>query len=170
MDTATTAETLEAEARRREEHYRGPLGSYAALAGAFTAAAGAFVVAAERSGRRIPERIGLGDLALLGVATHKLSRTIARDTVTGFLRAPFTEYEGPAGHGEVDERPKGRGPRLAVGKLLVCPACVGQWVAGAFMAGYVLSPRITRWAAAVFAVHACSDALQLAYRAAEDRV
>jgi hypothetical protein len=157
-------------ASEERERYRGPLGAYAAIASTYAAAGITFVAAAERTGHRIPERVPVGDLALLGVATHKLSRLLARDAVTGFLRAPFTEFQGSAGHGEVEERPKGHGPRLALGTLVSCPFCIGQWVAGGFLAGYVLSPRLTRWVAALFAVHAASDALQLAYRAAEDRV
>jgi hypothetical protein len=154
----------------KREEYRGPLGSYAVIGGLLPAAFGAAVWAGERSGRRVPERLPMGDLLLLSTATFKLSRLIARDTVTGFLRAPFTEYQEPAGHGEVEERARGRGPRLAIGKLLVCPACLGLWVAGGFLAAYQRSPRMARWAAALFTVHAVSDTLQLAYRAAEDRV
>jgi hypothetical protein len=43
-------------------------------------------------------------------------------------------------------------------------------VAGGFMAAYQRSPRMARWAAALLTVHAVADTLQLAYRAAEDRV
>ncbi len=85
---------------------------------------------AERSGRRIPERVGVGDLVLMGVATHKLSRLITKDRVTSFARAPFTRYEEPAGHGEIEEHARGTGMRRAVGQLLTCPYCISQWVAG----------------------------------------
>ena len=38
---------------------------------------------------RLPRKFGLLDLALLGIATHKLSRIVAKDRITGILRAPF---------------------------------------------------------------------------------
>ena len=49
-----------------------------------------------RSRRPLPTRIPAGDLALLSVATYKLSRLIAKDRITGFFRAPFTRYQGPS--------------------------------------------------------------------------
>jgi hypothetical protein len=105
----------------------------------------------------------------MGLATHKLSRLITKDKVTSFLRAPFTEHQASAGRGEVDERPRGRGVRLAVGELLVCPYCLGQWLSAGFVAGSVFAPRATRMVAATFAIETVADFLQLAYRAAEDR-
>jgi hypothetical protein len=146
-----------------------PLGSYALLTGTFAALAGAFGVWLRRSGRELPERVALGDLALVTLATHKLSRLIAKDRVTSAVRAPFTRYEanggGPA---EVEERPRGRGLRRAVGELLVCPYCLGLWIAAAFAAGLVVAPRATRWSASVFATLFGSDALQIAFKRLED--
>jgi len=43
----------------------------------------------------------------------------------------------------------------------VCSNCLGQWVAGAFAAGFIGAPRATRAVAAMFAIHAGADALQL---------
>ena len=146
-----------------------PLRDYAGLVAAFNVALAGALVVAERTGRRIPERIGAGDIALIGVATHKLSRLIAKDRVTAFLRAPFTRFEEPAGHGEVEEHARGSGLRRALGELLVCPYCIGQWVAGGFTAGMVISPRVTRLLAGMFAAVATSDFLQMAYKAAEKR-
>jgi len=40
------------------------------------------------------------DLALLGLATFKASRTIARDKLTSFVREPFVEGEANDGKGE----------------------------------------------------------------------
>ena len=115
------------------------------------------------------ERVRITDVALLGVATYKLSRLVAKEKVTSFLRAPFTEFQESSGHGEVEEKPQGHGLRLAVGELLVCPYCLGLWVAGGFAAGMVVAPRSTRLVASVFATKAVSDFLQLAYKAAEER-
>jgi hypothetical protein len=142
-----------------------PLAGYALLALAYNAGLTAALVAARE---KLPERPGAGDIALLGAATFKLSRLIAKDEVTSFLRAPFTRYEGKGKPGEVEESPRGSGLRLATGELLVCPFCVAQWVAGGFVAGLVAAPRATRAVACVFAVRAAGDFLQVAYKAASD--
>ena len=65
------------------------------------------LAALHRSGRELPERVGLGDVVLVATATQKLSRLITRDRVTSFLRAPFTRYQEAAGHGEVEEAARG---------------------------------------------------------------
>lgn len=79
-----------------------PLKSYAALATAFNVALAAGLVAMKDD---LPERFSPFDLVLLGVATHKYSRILAKDRVTSFLRAPFVRYEGrPA-------RARSRSPR-----------------------------------------------------------
>jgi Protein of unknown function (DUF1360) len=142
------------------EQYR-PLAGYATLMGAFGTASLAGLVTAERAGR-LPERFRATDLGLVAVATYKVSRLIARDRITSAIRAPFTRFQDDAGHGEVDEAARGRGLRRAVGELLVCPDCVGLWVAGGFMAGLVARPRATRTVAATFVLHAVSDLLQTA--------
>jgi hypothetical protein len=140
------------------DQYR-PLGGYAALMGAFGTLSAAGLVAADRGGV-LPEGFHAADLGLAAIATYKLSRLVSRDRVTSALRAPFTRFQGDAGHGEVDEAARGRGLRRAVGELLVCPDCLGLWVAGAFTAGLVAHPRATRTVAAAFTIHAVSDALQ----------
>ena len=144
-----------------------PLGSYGALTGAFLVACGSFAAWFNRSDRTLPDRIAPGDLALAAVATHKLSRLIAKDRVTSTVRAPFTRFEDDAGPGEVDEAARGRGMRRAIGELLVCPFCLGLWVASAFTAGLLVAPRATRWVEFAFAADAGSDVLQIAYKKAE---
>jgi hypothetical protein len=165
--------TPDAETRdRAPERYADvpmPLRDYAGLTALFNVALIGGLALAERSGRRIPERVSPGDLALLGVATHKLSRLITKDRVTAFARAPFTRYEKPAGHGELEEHARGTGMRRAIGQLLTCPYCISQWVAGGLTVGLVAAPRATRLAAALFAAVTISDALQLAWKAAEAR-
>ena len=118
----------------------------------------------------LPTRISAADLALLGVATHKTSRLLSKDKVTAPLRRPFARYEGPAGPGEVEEAPRGGGVRAAIGELLVCPYCLGQWVATGFAIGFVVAPRVTRFVASVLALVTASDFLQIAYKAGEKRV
>jgi hypothetical protein len=147
-----------------------PLGSYVVLTGVFTAATGGSLIALRRAGKPLPERVGAGDIVLIGVAAHKLSRLVAKDKVTSFLRAPFTRFQHASGQGEVEEEPCGHGLRLAVGELLVCPYCLSQWAAAGLTLGFVASPRGTRLISSMFAAHTISDFLQIGYRAAEDRV
>jgi uncharacterized protein DUF1360 len=143
-----------------------PLGGYAALSAALTAAVTGGLLAARG---RLPERVPVQDVVLAGVATHKLSRILAKDKVTSFLRAPFTEFQEPSGKGEIEEKPRGRGLRYATGELLVCPYCVAQWISAGFAVGYVHAPRLTRLFAGLYTMYAISDGLQLAYLAAEER-
>jgi len=142
------------------EQYR-PLRGYLTLMAAFGTLSGRGLVAADRAGR-LPERFSASDLGLAAVATYKLSRLISRDRITSGFRAPFTTFQDDSGHGEVEEAARGRGLRRAVGELLVCPDCVGLWVASGFMAGLVARPRAARTVAATLVIHAVSDALQTA--------
>jgi Protein of unknown function (DUF1360) len=150
-------------------HEHKPLLGYAALTAAFNGAAAAYVVGFRRSGRQLPERLPAGDFVLMAAATQKLSRLLAKDRVTSFLRSPFTRYTGDAGPSEVSEEPRGHGLRLAVGELLVCPYCVGQWVAAGFAGGYAVDSRATRHVAGMFALLAASDFLQQAWVALDKR-
>lgn len=134
------------------------MASYAGLMALFASLLGSFAWWAGRSGR-LPARVDVGDLALLGVATHKASRLVAKDKVTSVLRAPFAEFEEEGDGAEVNERPRGQGPRLAVGELLTCPFCLGPWVGSVLAAVFVVAPRAARFGAAILAAAAMSDAL-----------
>ena len=130
---------------------------------------GAALLAARRSGRELPERVDASDIALLGVASHKISRLVSKDRVTAFARAPFTEFQEKGGPAEVEERPRGNGMRRAIGELLVCPYCLGLWVSAGLHLGLVFAPRPTRFVASIFGALTISDFLQVAYKAAEDK-
>jgi hypothetical protein len=154
------------------EEYDGgatPLAQYAGIAGVYAAALGGVLAAARGSAREIPQ-LRWADVALLGTATHKLSRLVSKQKVAAPLRAPFTELEGRAGPSEVDERPRGTGLRRALGELLLCPYCLDQWIAGGFVGGTVFAPRATRLVASLFASVAVADFLQVAYRASQERM
>jgi hypothetical protein len=145
-----------------------PLGSYAVLTGLFMGGAGAFCGWLRASGRPLPDAPSAQDLALVTVATHKASRLIAKDRVTSAARAPFTEYQGDSGAGEVEEAARGHGMRRAIGELLLCPYCLGMWIATAFTAGLIVAPRATRWIASALTTLFGADMLQIAYKKAED--
>jgi hypothetical protein len=146
-----------------------PLAGYATTTGVFLTAVAATAVAHRRSGRSLPQRIGAGDLMTVGIATHKLSRLIAKGKVTSFIRAPFTRHEESTGQGEVAEEVRRGGKRETIGELLLCPYCLSQWVAAAFLVGLVTRPEVTRLVAGVYTAQTVSDFLQLAYAAAEER-
>lgn len=145
-----------------------PLGGYLALTGTFAAALGSGLLAARLTGRKL-DRPGTADVVLAGLATQKLARLLSKDKVTSFMRAPFTQLEGRAGHGELEERPRGKGLRYAIGELLLCPFCLAQWVSGGFAVGWALAPRPTRLLSAMWSAQAIADAAQLAYGTAERR-
>jgi hypothetical protein len=152
----------------RDDGHR-PLLGYTVLTTTFFTAFGGALLAARSSGHALPERLGVRDIVVTGIATHKVSRLIAKDKVTAFVRAPFTRFQDSAGHGEVEEAPRGTGLRFAIGELLVCPYCLAQWVAGGFTVGHVLAPRLTRLLTSMWAAHAIADFAQLAYSSAEQR-
>jgi hypothetical protein len=146
-----------------------PLAGYAALLGIYNAAFLALLAAAQNSKDGLPAKINFADLLLLGAATHKLSRIIAKDRVTSPLRAPFTEYIKPAGQSEIKEKVHGTGMRRAVGDLLTCPWCLSPWVAAGLAFGFVFKPRATRLVASVFTAATVSDFLHHAFDAAKEK-
>jgi Protein of unknown function (DUF1360) len=171
--TRDARESARESAREAFEGYaapdqRPPFRTYAALTATFNAGFAGAMFAAKRSGR-LPERVSAQDVVLIGTASHKLSRMIAKDKVTSFVRAPFTEYQGRGGPAEVEERARGESARRATGDLLTCPYCLGLWASGAFHVGLVFAPRVTRVAASTLTALTLSDFLQIAYKAAEDR-
>jgi hypothetical protein len=121
------------------------------------------LVAGLRHKRRDVRRLSVMDLVLLALATEHLSRLVTKDSVTAILRSPFTEFEEPAGEGEVNERPAGNGLRHAVGELLTCPFCVAQWVATALVAGNLAAPDLTTAVVSICATARLSDYLQITY-------
>ena len=152
----------------REPAERPALSSYAAFSALWAGGLVAALVAARRSGRELPAPTA-GDVLLVGTASHKLSRLVAKEKIAAFMRAPFTEYQGPGGPAELEERPRGRGLRRSVGELLVCPYCLGVWMATTLELGLVFAPRVTRLLASTFTALAISDFLQIAYKAAETK-
>ena len=165
---ATAAERVATAAEDYAPQEHRPLAGYAALSAIFVAAAAGSLFAAWRRRGELPAGYGVWDLVTVGAASHKLSRLLAKDKVTSFVRAPFVRYEEPAGHGELSEDPRGEGLRMATGELLNCPYCLGLWSASALGIGLVGTPRLTRLIAFTFTAETVSDFLQLAYTRAEE--
>src|SRR6266567_3493813 len=138
------------------------LAEYAALLGFYIASVTVLTGAALEQDR-LPKRFGLLDLALLGIATHKLSRIVAKDRITGILRAPFVCYIRSSGAGEVEEEPRGRGFQRGIGHLVSCPYCMAPWCATALSFGLLFAPRVTRFFAGILVSVTASDFLHRAY-------
>jgi uncharacterized protein DUF1360 len=150
-------------------HDHRPLGGYSTLSAIFGVSFVGGLVAARCAGRPLPTELSVKDVVLTGLATQKLSRLLTKEKATSFLRAPFTTFQDATGHGEVEEAARGEGLRRAVGELVICPYCIAQWIAGAFIVGHVAAPRLTRLLTSMWTAHALADAVQVAYSAAEKR-
>jgi hypothetical protein len=151
-----------AKTAEKEECEEQLLAEYATLLGFYLASVAVLTgIAAEQE--RLPKKFSLLDLALLGVATHKLSRIVAKERITGILRAPFVSYVRSAGAGEVEEEPRGRGFQRGIGHLVSCPYCMAPWCATALAFGLVFSPRVTRFFAGILVSVTASDFLHRAY-------
>jgi hypothetical protein len=138
-----------------------PYGAYAAIMTTFAgglAAAGALAHALHRD----PREHDALDLFVLGCATFKASRTIARDEVTSFLRDPFVEGEAHEG----GEEPVDTGDmRQAIGELVTCSRCIGTWAAAGLVCTQILAPRFGRLLTWTLAAGALNDWLQAGFAA-----
>ena len=140
-----------------------PLRGYAIAMTVYASLVGALAGLARITGRDIPDRLPATDVILGAVATHKLSRLLAKDPVTSPLRAPFTAYQGTEGPAELKEEVRGQGGRKTVGELVTCPFCIGVWTATGLTAGLVYLPRTTRVAMGTLTMLAGADMLQFAH-------
>jgi hypothetical protein len=142
-----------------------PMAGFAALATAF-ATGTAVLIAALAKERRLPRHWSAIDLVATGVATHRLARIVTRDRVAMPFRAPFAEYQGSAGAGEVNERPRGHGLRRAIGSLVTCPFCVSPWIATAFLGAKAARPGAARFVEGMLVSVTVADFVQQLYTAA----
>jgi hypothetical protein len=140
-----------------------PLGSFLALMATYGSAVVGSVLFIRARRYPLPERVSMQDLGLLSVATFRLSRLLAKDPVASPLRAPFTKFEGQSGAAEVAEEVVGEGPQKAVGELVTCPFCLGQWIGTALVVAYVINPKVTRLVTGALTAVSAADALQFGY-------
>src|SRR4051812_46658880 len=98
-----------------------PLTGYMTAMAVYTGALSLVLYGVTRKARWQPSLV---DVALVGIATHKLSRIITKDFVTAPLRAPFTRRKEKEGAGEVHDEPQsGHAVKGSLGYLLTCPYC-----------------------------------------------
>lgn len=139
-----------------------PYRAYATIAGAFVASLGAVSGLAAARKRPLPELTPV-DLALLGLATFKASRTVARDRVTSFVREPFVEGEAHDGEGEKPTHESEM--KQAIGELVTCTRCIGTWIGAGLASTQILAPRTGRLLTTVLAAGAVNDFLLAAFNA-----
>jgi hypothetical protein len=138
-----------------------PYTAYAQIMSAWAGGLTAAALLARLLGREPREESAL-DLVVLSVATFKASRTISRDEVTSFLRAPFVEGEAHSG----DEEPVETGDlQQAIGELVTCSRCIGTWVAAALAATQIVAPRTGRLLTWSLAAAGANDFLQAGFAA-----
>ncbi|MEV6648560.1 DUF1360 domain-containing protein [Amycolatopsis sp. NPDC051371] len=163
---------ISAKAKQVQRDYAGdadrPLAGYVGAMGAYGAFVGGLTALGRVVGARLPRRVGAADTVLLGTATFKASRMLAKAAITSPLRAPFTRYEEPAGEDELNESVPAEGHAgHAVGELVSCPFCLDVWIGTGLAAGLVMAPKPTRLAATVLTAVGAADVLHLLYDAAK---
>ena len=140
---------------------RPPYGAYTTIVSVFAgglALAGALAHALHRD----PREHDTLDLVVLGAATFKASRPIARDEVTSFIRDPFVEVDAHEG----GEDPVETGDmRQALGELVTCSRCIGTWAAAGLACAQILAPRFGRLLTWTLAAAGANDFLQAGFAA-----
>lgn len=123
---------------------------------------GSIAVVGARVERR--RRLGVVDIGLIGIASHRVGRIVAFERVALPLREPFTATV-PDGTG-VDETvvARGRGVQWAIGELMSCPTCVASWAALMMYVGLAVVPGPTR---ALISVLAAAGVAEIAHNAVE---
>lgn len=140
---------------------RPPYEAYAAIVGTFSGLLATAGVLGRLVGRDPQCQTAL-DFAVLGAATFKAARTLARDRVTAPLRAPFVEGEADAQH---EEPVREGGMQQAIGELVTCTRCVGTWAAAGLAATQIIAPRFGRLLTWSLGAAAANDFLQAGFTA-----
>jgi hypothetical protein len=134
-----------------------PYTAYAAIMSSFVGGLAAAGALAKLLRRDVRENTAL-DLAVLGLATFKAARTIARDDVTSFVREPFVEGQ--------DETPVQTGDvRQALGELVTCSRCVGTWIAAGLAGTQIIAPQFGRLLTWTLGTAGANDFLQAGFAA-----
>jgi hypothetical protein len=144
-----------------ETRPRPPYSAYAQIAGTFAGGLVAAAALARLLGRDARDDSAL-DLVVLSAATFKAARTISRDDVASFIRAPFVA--GEAGHG-TDEPVETGDLQQAIGELVTCSRCVGTWAAAGLATMQIVAPRPGRLLTWSLAAAGVNDFLQAAFAA-----
>jgi hypothetical protein len=148
---------------------RMPLEGYVGAVVAFNLLLGRLVAGRRDEKTPLADRLDLTDLALLGTASHKLSRVITKDIVMTPFRMPFTRFDEYLGYGESQEGARGRGWRETIGELLSCNYCADPWIALLLLVAFDRFPSRTRLVMKFFSAVAISDFLHVVYETTRTR-
>jgi hypothetical protein len=100
------------------------------------------------------------------LATFRMSRLLAYDTVMQTYRAPFVEVvPHDSGAGETTQARPGAGIKRALGELIACPVCNGTWISAGLVYGMCQFPNYTRTLVTIMSVVGASEILQGAFEA-----
>jgi hypothetical protein len=115
---------------------------------------GAFLATTGLAGSRERSRLAAHpfDIALTGLAAHRIGRMIAFEKVAEPLREPFTATVPDESGADDTVVARGRGLQWALGELLSCPICVGTWAALGLSIGRLVLPGPTRFVIRVLAI------------------
>ncbi len=139
---------------------RSTKGSYALLSGAFNLGLALFCW------RKRPQQVGLKDWCLLALATFRMSRLLAYDSVMQTYRSPVVEVvPHDSGAGDTTQAKPGRGIKRAIGELITCPICNGTWIAAGLVYGLCLAPNYTRTLITVMSAVGAAEILQGGFEA-----
>ena len=107
--------------------------------------------------RRVQAPVAMGDLLLLGLASHRIGRMVAFERVAEPIRAPFTATVPDESGADETVVARGRGVRWVLGELLSCPTCVATWSALGLTIGRRLLPGPTQMLVNILAVVGVSE-------------
>jgi hypothetical protein len=85
------------------------------------------------------ENLTLADVAIMTLASFRLTRLFVYDSITKFFREQFCDVETKRGGKAQLVRPA-YGPRRTLNDLLSCPWCFGLWAASTIAFFYMLTP------------------------------
>jgi len=107
--------------------------------------------------------ITLLNIALLALASFRLTRLLVFDKITEFIREPFFdefEEENEEGVLEVYYLPKKSGVKKFMGDLLSCYWCTGIWVSTFIVVAYYISPEYSTPIILILAVAGIASILE----------
>lgn len=104
----------------------------------FIAVATMGLIILDTESRFIETPLALSDFVLMTLATWRLVRLFAFDTITRFIREQFWDLK-KVGRGFQLVKPK-NGPRRTVADLFSCVACLSVWMGATVVFFYLLTP------------------------------
>lgn len=87
------------------------------------------------------ETITIFDVAIITLASFRMTRLFVNDAITKFIREQFLDAEQGRGGKITLVKPK-TGPRRTLSDLFSCPWCFGLWSGTTVTFFYLLSPMV----------------------------